>query len=392
MDFVILSNQRFDYPLKTNKWHIAIELAKLGHRVVFVDPPIRIRKAVKLLLMRRIGPIDLIRGYREVNSNLRVFMPLTISPTEKPNLVTFNIRRLSRFLDLIEMSDIILWVYHQVMDAYIDKIPHSLLIYDCVDEYSKFPNFAERGLSDYVSKKEEHIAKKADIVFATTESLVRKMRRFNSNVHFTPNVGDYGRFKNVRMGVIKRAKELEPIEKPIIGFTGAIDSYKLNLGLVYKCAKSYPNFSFVLIGPVGVSESTNMSKLEELKKLKNVHFLGERPYDVMPNFFEGFDAFIIPYNLNEYVLGGCFPVKFHDALSAGLPVIVTDVPSYKPFEDVCYIAKDEEDFVKLIDRALQEDGRKKVEDRKKVAKKNSWEGKVKNQLKIMRSYSRKSSL
>ena len=44
--FLILSNQPFDSELKTNKWHVAQQLARCGYDVVYVDPPVRF-KALK---------------------------------------------------------------------------------------------------------------------------------------------------------------------------------------------------------------------------------------------------------------------------------------------------------------------------------------------------------
>jgi hypothetical protein len=36
-DFVVLSTADWDHPLWTNKQHVAVSLAGLGHRVVYVD-------------------------------------------------------------------------------------------------------------------------------------------------------------------------------------------------------------------------------------------------------------------------------------------------------------------------------------------------------------------
>jgi len=383
MDFVILSNQQFDFPLKTNKWQVATRLAKLNHRVIFVDPPIRLRKALKSVVLRKQKLRDLLIGCKKVSENLYVFIPVTLTPTEKPNIFSFNFSRLTKLIKKLNFQNFVLWVYHQVMTDYVSSLKYKTLVYDCVDEYSKFPNFVERGLSEYVSNAEEFVARKSNIVFATTENLVKKMKKFNNNVCFTPNVGDYERFKDVGTGRFKVPAELKKLKRPIIGFSGAIDAYKLNLNLVLRCAKTYPMYSFVLVGPKGVSESKTPAVLKELKSFENVHFLGERPYAEMPLYFEGFDEYIIPYNLNEYTVWGCFPVKFHDALSAGLPTVVTALPSYKPFKDVCYIAENEEDFVRLIEKVLKEDSDDKTSQRKKVARKNSWDEKVLRMLNLI---------
>ncbi|MBP8961116.1 hypothetical protein KBG31_02745, partial [Patescibacteria group bacterium] len=86
---------------------------------------------------------------------------------------------------------------------------------------------------------------------------------------------------------------------------------------------------------------------------------------------------------NEYTVGGCFPVKFHDALAAGLPTVVTDLPAYAPFKEVSYVAKTHEEFVSLVKKALIENDRSKELERQKVAEQNDWDGKVEKMLQII---------
>ena len=80
------------------------------------------------------------------------------------------------------------------------------------------------------------------------------------------------------------------------------------------------------------------------------------------------------------ILVGCFPVKFHEALSAGPPTVVTNLPAYTPFRDVCYISRGYEEFSQNIKRALDEDSPEKVKARQEIAKQNTWEKKVEMML------------
>ena len=82
-------------------------------------------------------------------------------------------------------------------------------------------------------------------------------------------------------------------------------------------------------------------------------------------------------------------MKFHDALAAGLPVIVTNLPAYKPFEKVAYISKNEVEFIENVKKAIEENSPEKVEERLKVAKENSWDNKVGNMFRIIREYKKK---
>jgi hypothetical protein len=117
--------------------------------------------------------------------------------------------------------------------------------------------------------------------------------------------------------------------------------------------------------------------------LSNVYLLETKPYTELVKYVAGFEVAVIPYQINDYTVGGCFPVKFHEELAAGLPVVVTDLPAYAPFDDVCYISKSYNEFSHNIRRAIEENSAEKVKERKKVAKGNTWDGKVSNMLKII---------
>lgn len=419
MKIIFLSNQLFDYPLKTNKWHVATRVADRGHNVLFVDPPIRFRKLIKQSFQARWSPGRLLSGLYQSSPNLKIFTPVTQAVSESPNLTTFNINRMKKRTPGFFEGDAVLWVYNPAMIDYIDKIPHKLLVYDCVDDYPSMANYKRLGLSEEIAKNEKKIAKRADVIFATTRNLEKNLRQWNENVYYVGNAGDYGRFARVGKTEIPirqpadkvqitneeegsggKGKKLsfrdqsqslalgnlpplDDIPRPRIGFTGAIDDYKVNLPLLVKIAKDHPKKSLVLVGPTGVADT--QPDLRELKELDNVYFIGKRPYQEMPSFHAGFDVFIIPYNLNDYTLKGCFPVKFLNALAAGLPVVVTNLPAYEDFADVSYIAKDDEEFGKLIQKALDENSPEKVEARMRVARENSWENKVEKMLHIVSS-------
>ena len=384
--FVFLSNQLFDYPLKTNKWHVATRMAERGHNALFVDPPIRFRKFVKQVFQGRWPLRRILTLTYRPQANLIVYTPVGFFPTLKLNS-RFHIKRIKNLLTLYPKPytlNPILWTYHVEMENledYVASIPHDLLIYDCVDNYPAFPRYKDKPeLKDWIVEREKWLAKKADLVFTTAPGLQERLSKLNPNTYYIGNAGDYNRFaegKTLRVG----GPEPEGLIK--IGFSGAIDGYKVNLPLLVKIAKSYPKYSLVLIGPTGVADDE--PNLKELKSLPNVEFLGSKPYEEMPQYFSQFDVYIIPYNLNEYTLGGCFPVKFFDALAAGRPTVVTDLPCYEDFVEVCYIAKDDEDFIKSIKTAVEENSPERVRQRQKVAKQNSWNKKVDQMLKIVAS-------
>jgi glycosyltransferase involved in cell wall biosynthesis len=392
LNIICLSNQLWDYPGWTNKKHVMTRLAKQGHKVLFVDPPINTGNVFFTQIKRGFWPIArLLTQKRSDPTGALVYTPLnTIPKTETTS--KWHVERIRKLAKgyFVRGRKTVLWVYHvQVanLEKYVEGLDYDILIYDCVDNYEGFPSnssfYSTIVPKEKVLTQERYLAGKATAVFATAPGLVEKFKGFNKKVYFTPNVGDYEKYKNARSLKNKIPEDLQNIKRPRIGFTGSMDEYKFDAKLMRKIAEDHPEYSFVLIGQIAMKDADADIDSLGLGGLTNVHFLGFKPYATLENYFGGFDAYIIPYQLNDYTVGGCFPVKFHDALAAGLPTVVTDLPAYIPFENVSYISRNYEEFSANVNRAVEEDNERWVSQRQEVAKDNSWEGKVEKMLDII---------
>lgn len=392
-NIICFSNQLWDWPNWTNKRHVMGRLGLAGHNVIYVDPPINIGKVFYNQIKRGLWGLFRLLIQVKKESGVIVFTPLNLVPFANitSKIHAFRIRRLAA-KNFDPALKTVVWVYHvqiPYLNHYINTLDHDLLVYDCVDNYSAFPEekvfFKASLYSDSLIEQEEYLAKKADVIFASAPGLVTLMKKYNENVHFTPNVGDYDEFKDAKSFKDSIPENLKAIPRPRVGYMGALDDYKFDYALVEKLAKDHPKVNFVIIGPLALKDKN--ARLEDLKiaEYSNVHLLGITAYKDKKYYLAGFDAEIIPYVLNDYTIGGCFPVKFHDSLAAGNPVIVTDLPAYAPFSDVCYISKGYNDFSENIRKALDEDTPKKIKERQQVAKENNWEGKVAKMLTIIES-------
>jgi hypothetical protein len=390
-NIICLSNQLWDYPLWTNKKHVMSRMSKLGHNVLFVDPPINTGFVFFKQIKLGKWPFLRLLFQTKKENGLTVFTPLNFAPFWETlsKLHVFRINQLANklFKKNTKKNKTVLWIYHveiTELKNYVEGIDHDVLVYDCVDEYSAFPRYDTKEKKEKILEIERYLTKSSDLVFASAPGLVEKLSKENSNTHFTPNVGDYEKFVDAKNYKKRLPKEFSGLQRPIIGYTGAIDEYKFDKELMKKVAQDYPNYSFVLIGPKALKDREATKEELGFDGLDNIHFWGTKPYSEIHKYFGGFDVFIIPYQLSDYTVGGCFPVKFHDGLAVGLPVVVTDLPAYAPFTQECYVSKSYNEFSQNIRRALEEDNDKRVRERKKVAKENNWDGKVDKMLKLIR--------
>lgn len=388
-NIICLSNQLWDFPLWTNKRHVMSRLPKLGHNVLFVDPPINTGRLFLRHLLRGEWPLKrLFTKVKKTEEGVTVFSPLNSHPVSQKYSVKYA-EKINKIADRIfkdKDKKTILWIYHveiKGLENYLKHIKHDFLVYDCVDNYEGFPKYNTPEKKKWIQDQEEMLATRANVVFSTTPGLMERLKKYNPKTYFTPNVGDYERFFDIKNKGFEVPEDVKDIKKPIVAFTGAVDEYKFDKELFQKIVEENSEYSFVIIGPMALKDRGSSKKELGFENLNNVYFLGTKDYKDLPKYLAHFDEMIIPYQLNDYTVGGCFPVKFLDYLAAGLPTVVTDLPTYVPFDTVCYVSKNYDEFSLNVKKALEEDSDMKIKQRQEVAKVQNWDGKISNMLNLI---------
>lgn len=373
MDFVCFASAYWDEPLWTNKQHVMSRFAARGHRVLYVDPGAS--KPLARAWLRRETPFNsLWRWVRLERSNLWRMAPLPLPLRHLEPLKPLTWRLLARavrsFLERSEWERPILWIYHPEAARVMEHLPARLVCYDCVDDFRTFPQY--RGREEAIDALEGEILQRADLVFATSSALYEAKRERNPHTHLAPNVGDAAHFSKALSPDTVVPADLERIPPPRIGFVGAVDDYKLDVALVGQVAEAHPEWSFVLIGPVGVAEK--QARLQPLHR-PNVHLLGYRPYETLPGYLKGMDVCVIPYAVTEHTTS-VFPIKFFEFLASGKPVVVTPLPSLVPFGEVAAVADGPLAFAEAIARGLDSDTPRAKAARLSLARANTWDKRV----------------
>src|SRR5439155_14502295 len=150
--------------------------------------------------------------------------------------------------------------------------------------------------------------------------------------------------------------DLARIKGPIVGFFGDIDDNTVDMRLVGRTARALPDVAFVFVGRF-------IANPEPIRGLPNVHFLGKKTYEEVPRYGAHFDVAIMPWQRNRWIQY-CNPIKLKEYLALGLPVVSIIFPEVFHYQNVIYVACDEEKFVWGIREALAGRGVGNVESRR----------------------------
>jgi len=137
-----------------------------------------------------------------------------------------------------------------------------------------------------------------------------------------------------------------------------------------------------MIGGMGICDTTTY---KTVPKRENIHYLGQKRFDELPNYIKHFDVCIIPYNINNYT-ETVFPLKFFEYMATGKPIVTTNLPALDEYKDIVGYAKDKEEFMDYIEKALKEEDQVRINERLKIAKANSWDARVEEMIKIIKAH------
>jgi glycosyltransferase involved in cell wall biosynthesis len=365
-DLISFSNKAWcDQPWKTRN-QISSRLTP-WFRILFVEEPFYIRQVLSILGRKILS-----------NSGMEIIRPNLIR-YRPPKYLPYNYRfkrieHIFQYLRIAHLQSVcrkirikkpVLMLWDPEFYYKLGHFDESLRCYFTDDQYSLFSG------TDAVSaaRTEEVLLKQVDMVFCTSEPLCEDKKRFNSNVHLIPNGVDYERFAAAASSQYSVPVDLQQIQRPILGFTGNVDD-RLDCELLLSVANDNPTWSVVLIGPNNIYTPQYRAQFNKLLACKNVKWLGLRAMELIPAYLQGMDACAIVNRINEFARF-LYPIKLHEYLAAGKPIISTGIPSVMPFEGVIHIANSPEEWKKSLRQTLAETGRDWVERQQAIAREHT---------------------
>ncbi len=270
----------------------------------------------------------------------------------------------------------VLWVYHPSNVDAIEHIPHSSLVYHCVDRHSAYPGLIDPAVVDGM---EAELARKCDMIFATAKGLAETLKKYTDNVHLLPNGANYELFSRVDEPGLPIPNDLFNIQKPILGFIGALQDCN-DYSLVSEAARRHPEWSFVFIGnPLpGVD-------LSEITGRDNIHLLGPKPHNELVCYIANFDACLNLFRPNA-LSKDVSPLKFYEYLATGKPIVSTPQPEQiLDYRDVIYIGATPDEFEQQCARAIADTSPELKAKRQAYGRLCSWDARVSELREVLAS-------
>jgi glycosyltransferase involved in cell wall biosynthesis len=370
-DIVCIGFSDWEMDTLTNQQHLLVRAAE-HNRILFVEslglrrPQLAARDLARIVrrLRRARKPL------REVDG-LHVLSPLVLPLHSNAFVRRVNAwllpRAVTRAVRKLELRDPVLWSFVPQAEVLVERLRPSKVLYYIDDDHA-----AKAGIdAPSFQAAEERFARRADAILASAPELVTRMRAFNHNVHYAPNVADTRMFAGA-LGPGPVDEALAGLPAPRIVFVGAILAAKIDVELVVALARLRPGWTFAFFGPVGPGDPR--TNVDALRGPANVHLLGHRSYEQLPNVLRGADATIIPY-----LLGGemrsVVPMKTYEYLAAGRAVVATPLHTLRDVSEVAKAATAEE-FAVCLQEVIDTDTDAARAARSSAAQSHSWEARL----------------
>lgn len=249
---------------------------------------------------------------------------------------------------------------NSIFPSKIFKIP---LIYEAHSFWIAEANLlnAKKGIMFYKDVIGERIVFKfADYIVAMSKKMKSTfMNEYNVKENKLKVVypgADFDRFsitkdRNLKIDGVKK-------EDKVIMYTGNFWPWQgidLLLETVPYVLNEVPNVKYVLVG--GNSQHIKEKKEKYKDYIDNVIFTGRQPHNLMSSFLNQSDVLVIPRP--DYKINWTTPRKLGEYLTAGKPIVATDVGDHKliiEYNDCGIVANiDPKDYAKDLIKALEFD-------------------------------------
>jgi glycosyltransferase involved in cell wall biosynthesis len=342
--------------------HVMTLLARYFH-VVWMDPPREWRE----WWLGRGAPMPSLNPHVPAIPGFSIYRPSRWLPLlYRPRALADLTRRLRLRHGVQRLRGagarrILLYVWRPEFGFALDLLPGVPVCYHIDDEYT----FEDHDQP--ITPEEERLLRDAARVIIHSPALFEKKGHVNPSTLVVPNGVDYRAFATPA----PEPDDLRRVPRPRAGYVGVVKR-QLDFGLLLSVAERLSDWSFVLVGPrTPFGEQAPL--VDRLEHLPNVHFLGGKPVEALPAYAQHCDVAIMPYEITDYT-NFIYPLKLHEYLASGRPVVGTPIRTLQEFRSVVALARTPEEWVRALTAGLgaAQTSPEAVEARRALARRHDW--------------------
>jgi glycosyltransferase involved in cell wall biosynthesis len=348
-DLVVFSHLRWNFVYQRPQ-HILSRLAK-SYNILFVEEPFH---------------------PNEENMNTSSIQQVL------PNLSVFNTHTDSIDSTLYLLKEALgnqtietAWFYSPSFVNALKIFSFDKVIFDCMDELTLFKNAPQ-----HLIEQEKELLSKSDIVFTGGKSLYSSKKKHHHNVYCFPSSVDRKHFEKAQNG-IKVPDEMDAFTGIVVGYYGVVDE-RIDYDLLEQTAQMNPTVDFVLIGPFAKVNP------DSLPSMPNIHFLGMRNYEQLPNYLKRFDIAMMPFAMNDatkYIS----PTKTLEYMAGGKCIISTPVYDVvRDYDKQIEIVENAEQFTVAINKLICQHKASHYLKYQEILDRTSWDNTVKEMYNLMK--------
>jgi len=355
-----------------SKAHLMRKFARAGNKVIFVNSismglPGLAHKDLLPRIKRKLGSYSKLA--RQTEDGITVVSPASLpffgsATARKLNrqMIGAQIRKLAQSRGLTKP---ILWIAIPTAAEMIGAFDESAIIYQVSDKYDA--NTMDHATDPTLIRKlHEQAIDRADLVFYSGRKLFDEATRGRDHSYLLEQGVDYERWSKVT--TLSIAPEIDKIPHPRLGYFGAIEPWLVDQELIKRAARERPSWQWIFIG--------NRSRGIEIEDLPNTHFLPPVQYEELPAYAAGFDVCVLPWETEQAFTSYGSAIKVREYLASGKPVVISPLPEYEPMGDVLRIARSRDEFLRLVEDALNENDESASAKRQAAVASGTWDARA----------------
>ncbi len=271
-------------------------------------------------------------------------------------------------------------VWNPVQAPVVQWLPRRFTVYYAYDQFDRYLVTNEAWHTETLRNEQTLIAV-SHMGFGVSDLIVASLKSKGlCHAYCMPNGVSAELFEKVGA----EPDDIARVPRPRIGYIGGIRTE--NDWDVFAAVAQRSEWSLVMIGPVSnFLEAHQVSILNDLRRKRNVYFLGSKPHAQIPSYIGALDIGIAPYTQRSAAAYGS-TLKVIEYLAAGIPAVATPIPDVVRMEEHVLTALTPEEWISQIERALREDSPQLRRRRQEFAKQHSWDNRAKQVTEIIEKH------